>query len=68
MKFVQPTSTLSLTPGFSRVMVANRTAPNRFNGFKFALKKPLKRFASFARVTNTPLKQGVNENERFELL
>ena len=53
---------LSLTPGLSRVTDAGQTVKIRFNGFMIAPEKPLKRFEKFARLINTPLKQGVNEN------
>jgi hypothetical protein len=49
---------VSLTPGFSPVMVGE-TRQNRFNGFPCA-DKPLKRLAG-ACAANTRLKPGVNE-------
>ena len=71
MKFQAPTSKLqrstkhqiSLTPGFSRVLRAEKNG-NRFNGFPCAGGKPLKRFLSSGAV-HTGLKPGVNENAAF---
>ena len=51
-------SSLSLAPGFSRVLKRGR-APSRFNGFLHS-EKPLKRFRH-PPTLNTRLKPGANE-------
>ena len=53
----------SFTPGFSPVLDGKVLAENRFNGFRGAPGKPLKRFLKQGELFSTGLKPGVNEKD-----